>query len=146
MNYALYGAPYPTYMPRSDAFMGTQTAPQAPQSYGQANTQQQAQTGFQCRPVTSREEAVAFLTDYFSPGTLMPDFGHGTVYFKRFNPNTGASDFYEFALVQQEKNDPIERIGFELASMSERIDGLSAKFDEFRQETTRSVTTDVSGE
>lgn len=134
MNYMPYGAPYPTYMPQR---VEPQSAPQ---------TQPTTQAGFRCVPVASREEAVAMLTDYFSPGTVMPDFGHGMVYFKRFNQSTGASDFYDFALVQQEKNDPIERIGFELSAMSERIDGLLAKFDEFRQETTRSVNADVSGE
>ena len=58
---------------------------------------------FACHPVTSREEAVAAQTDYFSAGLVMPDLGHGTIYLKRFNPQTGASDFFEFRAVQEEK-------------------------------------------
>lgn len=151
MNYMPYGAPYPTYMPqRTDALTGAQNAPQPPQSYGQANTQQTVQTGFQCRPVTSREEAVASLVDYFSPGMLMPDLAHGRVYFKRFNPNTGASDFVEFSYVPPVAEEPgpantpdytesFVALGVQLAEMSERLDGISAKFDEFRHKTTRSV-------
>lgn len=73
--------------------------------YGQfapAFPQQQAQQqAFACRPVASREEAVAVQTDYFSAGTVMPDIGHGVVYMKRFNPTTGASDFYTFVLQKE---------------------------------------------
>lgn len=52
--------------------------------------------GFSCRPVGGREEAVAAQIDYMSAGLVMPDLAHGMIYFKRFNPNTGASDFAEF--------------------------------------------------
>lgn len=59
--------------------------------------QQQAQnSGYTCRPVTCREEAVAAQVDFFSAGLVMPDLAHGVIYVKRFNPNTGASDFGEF--------------------------------------------------
>lgn len=53
-------------------------------------------SGYTCRPVTCREEAVAAQTDYFSAGLVMPDLSHGVIYLKRFNPNTGSSDFGEF--------------------------------------------------
>lgn len=56
------------------------------------------QPSFTCHPVTSREEAVAAQTDYFSAGLVMPDLGHGCIYLKRFNPNTGASDFFRFVM------------------------------------------------
>nr|DAM52513.1 MAG TPA: hypothetical protein [Caudoviricetes sp.] len=59
---------------------------------------QQSNNGYICRPVTGREEAVAMQVDFLGPGTLMPDFPHGIIYFKRFNPNTGAADFAEFRL------------------------------------------------
>lgn len=91
---------YPTYFPY-----------QSPQSYYQPQmtnypaqmpqTPQQAQTGgvaYSCRPVTSREEAVAAQVDFFGPGTLMPDLGHGVIYLKRFNQNTGACDMMTFSL------------------------------------------------
>ena len=57
----------------------------------------QINSGFVCRPVGSREEGVAAQVDYMSAGLVMPDLGHGMIYLKRFNPNTGTSDFAEFA-------------------------------------------------
>ena len=99
------------------------------------------QTGFLCRPVTSREEALAVQADYFSPGTLMPDLGHGVVYMKRFNSNTGASDMFEFALVQNASAEQVsaaetstqeifESINSQLSGLIERMDALSAKIDQ----------------
>ena len=55
-----------------------------------------AQQGFSVRPVASREEAMAVQTDFFGPGILMPCLGQGTIWLKRFNANTGASDLLEF--------------------------------------------------
>lgn len=54
------------------------------------------QQGFSVRPVASREEAMAIQTDFFGPGILMPCLGQGTIWLKRFNQNTGASDLLEF--------------------------------------------------
>lgn len=67
------------------------------QSQQPMQSQQPAQAGgYICRPVTCREEAVAAQVDYFSAGLVMPDFAHGVIFVKRFNPNTGVSDFGEF--------------------------------------------------
>lgn len=80
MNFAPYQYGYtPSYMPQ-------QYTPNTPN----ANT-------FVCRPVTSRLEAEAVQVDFMSAGTVMPDLAHGCVYIKRFNPNTGASDFLVFS-------------------------------------------------
>lgn len=64
--------------------------------------------GYICKPVTSREEAVATSTDYFSLGVVMPDLGHGMIYLKRFNQQSGASDFFEFKLHTPEQAAPVE--------------------------------------
>lgn len=64
------------------------------------------QPSFVCRPVTSREEAVAVQVDFFGPGTLMPDIGHGVIYLKRFNQQTGASDFLEFSYAPPKAPEP----------------------------------------
>ncbi|MBQ0067367.1 MAG: hypothetical protein KBS60_04180 [Phascolarctobacterium sp.] len=66
----------------------------------------QPQGTFTCRAVTSREEAMAAQTDYFSMGTVMPDLAHGVIYLKRFNSNTGSSDFLEFKYCQPEQPKP----------------------------------------
>ena len=78
---------YPTYQPQ-------------PQQYNSYYTQPQQmppmQDAFACRPVTSREEAVASPADFMRP-LIMPDMAHGMIYVKRFNPATGASDILDFA-------------------------------------------------
>ena len=68
--------PYNTYMPQQRQEL------QPAQQNG----------GFSCRPVGSREEAVAAQIDDMSAGLVMPDLAHGMIYFKRFNSN----DFAEF--------------------------------------------------
>ena len=72
-----------------------------PNGSGQTNRQIQSSgqpAGYLCRPVTSREEAVASQVDFLGPGTIMPDFGHGMIYFKRFNPNSGTAEFFDFSI------------------------------------------------
>lgn len=88
----------PAYMPQMPV--------QAPQSVPQTQAVNNPQTGFNCRPVTSKEEAQAVQVDFFGPGTLMPDLGHGVVYLKRFNSQTGACDIFEFT-AQQAKEEPV---------------------------------------
>lgn len=84
-----YYQPYGTYI-------GT-NYPQPQQQAAPMQAQQPAQTsGYICRPVTCREEAVAAQVDYFSAGLVMLDLAHGVIYLKRFDPNTGASSFHEF--------------------------------------------------
>lgn len=89
----VYPGVYPPY-PGGPGQTGNQ--PQQPASAPVGSTQ----PGYVCRPVTSREEAVASQVDFLGPGSVMPDFGHGMIYFKRFNPNSGAAEFYEFTLRQ----------------------------------------------
>ena len=77
-------------------------------SYQRPMPVQQATPSYVCKPVTSREEAVAASTDYFSLGVVMPDLGHGMVYLKRFNQQTGASDFFDFKLFTPEQAPSVE--------------------------------------
>lgn len=139
-----YQAPYMPYVPpRFDAPQQPQNAPGMASMPG--STTPPPQAGFLCRPVTSREEALGVQTDYFSPGTLMPDLGHGIVYMKRFNQNTGASDLFEFALVQEEAKAPqetppgevvppkiLEDINGQLDALLNRLDDLAARIDQPR--------------
>ena len=90
------------YMPNY-GFYGTTQPFQQQMGVAMPQQQQSQQSGFNCRPVTSREEAVAVQADFFSPGTIMPDLSHGVIYLKRINQQTGASDFLEFAYRQEEK-------------------------------------------
>lgn len=92
MAYPSYN-PYQPYNPYQHVGYQQQTAPQP-------------QSSFSCRPVTSREEALAMQTDFLSPGTVMPDLSHGVIYLKRFNPSTGSADFHEFVARPQQDNEP----------------------------------------
>lgn len=98
-NYGPRFAPQPT----PPAFYGNPSQMTQPgfQS-AQVGFNGQNQGCFSVQPVTSREEALAVIADPMSPGVLLPDLAHGAVYIKRFNSNTGASDFGEFRLAQPE--------------------------------------------
>lgn len=116
---------YPNY-PYNQPYPYQQPVQQMPV---QAMPQQAAQT-FACRPVTSKEEALGVQVDFLGPGTLMPDLGHGIVYLKRFNSNTGTSDIYEFRLAEpqpeQEKPD-------ELADIKSSIQRLEAEVEKLKK-------------
>lgn len=89
----------PTYMPQMPV--------QASQGVPQTQTVNNPPAVFNCRPVTSKEEAQAVQVDFFGPGTLMPDLGHGVVYLKRFNQNTGACDIFEFTAQQTKEPETV---------------------------------------
>ena len=94
---------YPPYNPYNP--YGYQPGPAVPVQQPQPQVQAQPQ-GFACRAVTSREEAVAVQVDFLGPGTIMPDLGHGAIYLKKFNPSTGACDFFAFVVQQPEPAAP----------------------------------------
>ena len=103
MNYSPYGY-NPRFAPQmaAPAFYGgvaPAVAGMAPQSAPVA-AGGQVSGGFAVQPVSSREEALAVIADPLVSGVLLPDLGHGVIYMKRFNPQTGTSDFGEFVLVQ----------------------------------------------
>lgn len=146
-SYPAYGgySPVQTYMPRMDVPQYPQQSMQQPiqaaSPQGNSQASPPMQIGYQCRPVTSREEAVAVQAEYFGAGTIMPDLGHGMIYLKRFNPNTGASDFFDFSVVQPTASDSASEppppppdyseafraLGQQLEGMSSRIDDLAEK-------------------
>lgn len=114
MNYQ-FGSPGYGYSPQQTYF----TQPQPQQM-----AQPMQQPAFTCRPVGSREEAVAAQTDYFSAGLVMPDLSHGVIYLKRFNQQTGASDFFEFKLAQPEAKSEVQYV-------------TVAEFEKFQKELSR---------
>lgn len=86
--------------------MPFQYVPQTPyyqQMFPQQNVQQIPQmqpqiqnSGLQGRIVTSKEEALGVPADFSGQPVILPDFGHGIIYVKVFNPNTGSADIREF--------------------------------------------------
>ena len=116
--------PQQTYMPQQQTMQ-----------HQQMQAAQMAQA-FACHPVTSREEAVAAQTDYFSAGLVMPDLAHGVIYLKRFNQQTGASDFYEFRLVQDGQKEQAETVQYVTVE----------EFEKFQKELTRRLGKKIKGE
>lgn len=94
-----YGGFYSPSQPFQNQ-MGVMPSPTPAMAQAASPAAQQA--SFACRPVTSREEAVAVQADFFSLGTVMPDLAHGTIYLKRINQQTGGADFFEFVYRQPE--------------------------------------------
>lgn len=123
MNYQPFGY-NPRFAPQmaAPAFYGNPTPiPAFQPASAPAPQNGQTQGIFGVQPVTSREEALAVIADPLSAGVLLPDLSHGVIYLKRFNPNTGASDFGEFVFVPpkpaetapEEKPDYLTRKEFE---------------------------------
>ena len=105
--YPSYGGFYSSPQPFQNQ-MGIMPSPTPAMAQSAIPASQQA--NFSCRPVASREEAVAVQADFFSLGTIMPDLAHGVVYLKRLNQQTGSADFYEFVLHQPEQEQKPEYV------------------------------------
>jgi len=112
-----------------------------PPTYGQPYMRQEIQQpvpvlnmqqGFQVRPVTSKEEALAVPVEYFGPGTLMPDIGHEVVYLKRFNANTGASDLMAFVRMNEPSVEPTN----EIQELKDAVAQLRADVDKMKKART----------
>lgn len=92
---------YPQSQPQMQAPANLYAQQFTPQQPAQAPQQPQAQqsnnnSGYTCKPVTSREEAVSAPTNYLGAGDISVDLSHGMIYLKRFNRQTGGSDFFDF--------------------------------------------------
>lgn len=127
MNYPPYYTPYQfgSYSPSQPRFDQMPANTALPQNSVQAAPVAQNQ-GFYVRPVTSREEAVASQVDFFGPGTIMPDLSHGVIYFKRFNPQSGASDFFAFAVEQPKEEAPVQY------ATKEDVESIRAEIDQLK--------------
>lgn len=98
----------------------------------QANPQ-----GFVCCPVTSKAEAEAYRVEAFGPPVLMPDLGHGVIYYKKFNTNTALADFAEFKFVpeqpeqaSQQQTAPAIDVTALIGAVSGRFDAIDKKMDD----------------
>lgn len=121
---------YPNFMaPSCGAYPNSFPAPYAPaQTAPMQSIPQQPGNGFACRPVTSKEEAMAVQVDFFGPGTVMPDIGHGVIYLKRFNSNTGSCDIFEFVAQMPKEAESIQYATKEdIALLRGEIDKLKEK-------------------
>ena len=97
-------ANFPPFNPYQQQMMGMQQMmPQMPAQMPVSPQMQQGGLSPMSRPVSGKEEAMAAAADFSGAMTLFPDIAHGRVYLKRWNMQTGAADFLEFAPVTEQR-------------------------------------------
>lgn len=97
-------ANFPPYNPYQQQMMGMQQMmSQMPAQMPVAPQMQQGGLSPMSRPVSGKEEAMAAAADFSGAMMLFPDIAHGRVYLKRWNMQTGAADFLEFAPVTEQR-------------------------------------------
>ena len=100
-----------------------------------SNYMQPQMDAFVSRLVASREEAVGTPTDFNRP-IVMLDFGHGAIYVKRFNPNTGMGELLDFKYTPPAETSPtqeyVTKQEFDIfcANLMRRIAGGKENTDE----------------
>lgn len=116
-GYNPYNQPYgpmqnyqpPVYpQPQQPPQTTPQTVPQANQGLSNAS-----------RPVTNREEAMGVPADFSGALMVFPDLSNNRVYIKRWNMQTGAADFGEFAPVTQANSERVQQPQPSFASLQD---------------------------
>lgn len=115
-----------------------------PGQNGQQTPPRGQRGGFICCPVTSREEAVATRVEAFGPAILMPDLGHGMIYYKRFNDKTALADFGVFRYVSpqeeaqppQDAPPPIDYTSI-ISAFAQRLDNISGQLGQLVEHVSR---------
>ena len=119
----------------------------------QQQTTPATQSNFYCRPVASREEALAVPVDFMGNPMFFPDLAHGVIYVKQFNTTNGTADLFEFHGQQKQTSAPSfapldefnatkETIG----QLKETILQLQSEIDQLKKPAARGKKTDVSDE
>ena len=116
-----------------------QNVQQVPQTNQAASVQQSAQSNFFCRPVASKEEALAVPVDFMGQPMFFPDLAHSVIYMKRFNTNTGAADLFEFHGQQEQTPAPSFAPLDEFNAMKDTIDQLKAEIEKLKKPANRTV-------
>lgn len=157
-----YGVP--GYNPAPN-FMSQNYTPVPQQQPNYINAPVQPQQGIQGqsmvlqgRMVTSREEALGIPADFSGNPIFMPCLSEGKIYCKKFNMNTGASDFAEFRLynpqpqlespAQEHHPAPSFASLDDLKSLQDEINSLKQKIEELEnpvQSTTETATSSKGG-
>lgn len=119
---------FPPYNPYQQQTMMPgmqQMMPQMPPQMPQAGQMPQGGLSPMSRPVSGKEEAMAAAADFSGAMMLFPDIAHGRVYLKRWNMQTGAADFLEFAPVVEQRQVPAEYVSVQ--AFQTELDKLRAE-------------------
>lgn len=119
----------------------------------QQQTTPATQSNFYCRPVASREEALAVPVDFMGNPMFFPDLAHSVIYVKQFNTTNGTADLFEFHGQQKQTSAPSfapldefnatkETIG----QLKETIFQLQNEIDQLKKPTGRAKKNDVPDE
>lgn len=139
--YPAYNQPYSpmqTYQPPMYS-QPQQIAPAAPQAAQQVNQGLSNAS----RPVTNREEAMGVPADFSGALMVFPDLSNNRVYLKRWNMQTGAADFGEFAPVIPSNNEPQKTMAFasleDFQGLQETVSNLQKEIDRLKKPAGKAV-------
>lgn len=125
MNYGMVN-PYNPMLNAQQRLM--QMEQQYPQ-YAQTPVQQPQKQTLTTIPVTSKEEATAFMVDVNGTPTIFYNAGANEIYLKRTNLQTGGADFFIFSKVEMPTTDvkpkkDINTYKEDFKALNDKIDGL----------------------
>lgn len=143
---------YPTYFyppdPRQQPYPPRPDVPGYPQQPPQPSAQApQAMQGLSpaSRLVTSREEAMGVAADFSGAPMVFPDIANGRVFIKRWNFQTGAADFLEYAPVlrpeqQQSGTAPAAFASIqEVQDLRDLVENLRAEVDRLKNPSRKAA-------
>lgn len=152
------------YMP-SNPYSNATTTPQFNNTTNPIPAPQiQPNVAIQGRLVTSKEEALGIPVDFSGQPMLLADLGHGNIFVKKFNMNTGAADFDVYVKMNpQQSTQPItektETTTYNFATMQDfqslndmvtdmqsTIDSLQKEIDKFKKPVNLSGKGSVKNE
>lgn len=95
-------------------------------------------------PVTSTDEAKAFMVDVNGAPTIFYNSGANEIYLKRTNLQTGGADFFIFRKVESPKTDVKPEKGTntykeDFKALNDKIDGLYSILGQTVEEKTKGV-------
>lgn len=125
-------ANFPPYNPYPQQMIGMQQMmPPIPAQMPQNGQMPQGGLSPMSRPVSSKEEAMAAAADFSGAMMLFPDIAHGRVYLKRWNVQTGAADFLEFAPVMEQR--PVQAEYVSLHTYQADMESLRRELAELKE-------------
>lgn len=142
MNYGMYPSYYqPMLNAQQRIQQYEQMMPQVQQPIQQQTPQQQtAPQVLQTIPVSTIEEAKAYIVDVFGTPTLFYNAGKNEIYLKRTNKQTAEAEFFVFAKQEPSLNEVKEEKSTntyekDFKALNDKIDGLYSLLQEKSQET-----------